>query len=50
MKTANAMLWIAHYMPEWMYGRIILAKMAIGYMLINSMSQAHSKPKGVLYA
>lgn len=48
MKLAKVMLWTAHYMPEWMYGRIFLAKMAIGYMLINSMARA--KKAEVLYA
>lgn len=40
MKLAKALLITAAYMPEWVYGRVFLAKLALAYMLINSLAKA----------
>jgi hypothetical protein len=40
MKKAIALIWIAHYMPSWMWGREFLVKIAIGYMLLNAMAKS----------
>lgn len=41
MNKGEFLLWCAHYLPEWMYGRTLLAKIALSYIIINALHEAH---------
>lgn len=41
MNKGELLLWFASLLPEWMYGRTLLAKIAMAYIMINAIHEAH---------